>query len=42
MATKNNRRTIITKKILKDSLLELMQKKRFRKLRLKKSVIYPR
>ena len=27
MATKNNRRTLITKRILKESLLELMQKK---------------
>lgn len=35
MATKNNRRTIITKKILKDSLLELMQKKTISKITIK-------
>lgn len=35
MATKNNRRTMITKKILKDSLLELMQKKTISKITIK-------
>ena len=35
MATKNNRRTIITRKILKESLLELMQKKPVSKISIK-------
>lgn len=35
MAVKNNRRTIITKKILKDSLLELMQTKPTSKITIK-------
>ena len=35
MAVKNNRRTIITKKILKDSLLELMQTKPISKITIK-------
>ncbi len=35
MATKNNRRTIITKKILKESLLELMQEKPVSKITIK-------
>ncbi|MDD6193430.1 MAG: TetR-like C-terminal domain-containing protein [Lachnospiraceae bacterium] len=35
MATKNNRRTILTKKILKDSLLELMQSKPIAKITIK-------
>jgi len=35
MATKNNRRTIITKRILKDSLLELMQTKPISKITIK-------
>ena len=35
MAVKNNRRTIITKKILKDSLLELMQTKSISKITIK-------
>ena len=35
MATKNNRRTVITKKILKESLLELMQNKPVSKITIK-------
>jgi hypothetical protein len=35
MATKNNRRTLITKKILKESLLELMQEKPVSKITIK-------
>lgn len=35
MATKNNRRTTITRKILKDSLLELMQTKPISKITIK-------
>ena len=35
MAVKNNRRTIITKKILKDYLLELMQTKPTSKITIK-------
>ena len=35
MATKNNRRTLITKKILKESLLELMQDKPVSKITIK-------
>ena len=35
MATKNNRRTILTKRILKDSLLELMQTKPIFKITIK-------
>lgn len=35
MAVKNNRRTILTKKILKDSLLELMQTKSISKITIK-------
>ncbi len=35
MATKNNRRTLITKKILKESLMELMQEKPISKITIK-------
>lgn len=35
MATKNNRRTVITRKILKESLLELMQAKSISKITIK-------
>ena len=35
MATKNNRRTLITKRILKESLLELMQTKSISKITIK-------
>lgn len=35
MATKNNRRTVMTKRILKETLLELMQKKKISKITIK-------
>lgn len=41
MAVKNNRRTIITKKILKDSLLELMQTKPISKITIKEINLKP-